>query len=159
MATIARPSAATKATPVPADQSISTFRHVEIMMDLDDGQQMLVTASDANLGDLQVVTAAQALASIETMRGEADRMEALVNEYAATVLIPQLIAAFGIELEELDTASLCEGVPHLNAGLGVFCEARKDGTFLVVVPKGQNPVQRFHFMRELVRDLQKRGQA
>ncbi|AVH57862.1 MULTISPECIES: DUF6907 domain-containing protein [Streptomyces] len=62
MATIARPSAASTATPAPAEQSISTFFHVEAMNDLDNGQPTLIASSEANHGDLQVVTADQVIA-------------------------------------------------------------------------------------------------
>jgi len=57
-----RVSATAKAPSTPVEQSISATFHVEVMNDLETGQPMLLGSSDANHGDLQVVTADQVIA-------------------------------------------------------------------------------------------------
>ena len=106
------PTTASVAMP---DQSVSASLAVEVMTDPDDGQLMLVAATQGNQGDLQVVTVAQAMAKVTALREQADRAEALINEYAEKALIPAFLAEFGITLEELDTAALFEDEPKLAA--------------------------------------------
>lgn len=67
----------------PAEQSITTTFHVEVMNDLDNGQPTLVGASDANLGDLQVVTADQVIAKALEEHRRIDRAVQLALDYEA----------------------------------------------------------------------------
>ncbi|MFD5572234.1 DUF6907 domain-containing protein [Streptomyces cadmiisoli] len=63
MATTVQPTTATALSTF-SDQSVSTFCHVETMTDLDDGQPTLLLSSEPSHGDLQVVTADQAIAAV-----------------------------------------------------------------------------------------------
>lgn len=159
MAILAQPSEAPTASPAPREQSSSTFLHVEIMNDLDDGHPTLVAATEGNLGDLQEVTPSQLLAKVAKLRADADRIEALANEYAATVAIPAFIEHYSIELEELDIARLFEDAPDLAAAFRAFSAVKNDGSIIVAVPKGQAPVERLAAIRDLVLDLQKPAAA
>lgn len=141
------------------EQTITASLTVERMNDLDDGQPTLVAYSDSNQGDLREVTPAQVMAEVVKLRADADRIEALANEYAATVAIPAFIEQYGIELEELDTARVFEDAPHLVDGFRAFSAVKKDGSIIVAVPKGQAPVERLAVIRELVLDLRKRAAA
>ena len=140
-------------------QSISTNLTVEVMTDPDTDQPMLVAATQGNQGDLQVVTVAQAMAKVTAFREQADRAEALINEYAEKILIPAFLAEFGITLEELDTAALFEDEPKLAAAFQALVTTMDDGTLLVAVPKGQPAAERLAAIRALVLNQQKQDQA
>ena len=150
------PTTASVAMP---DQSVSASLAVEVMTDPDDGQLMLVAATQGNQGDLQVVTVAQAMAKVTALREQADRAEALINEYAEKALIPAFLAEFGITLEELDTAALFEDQPKLAAAFQALVTTMDDGTLLVAVPKGQPAAERLAAIRALVLNQQKQDQA
>ena len=150
------PTTASVAMP---DQSVSASLAVEVMTDPDDGQLMLVAATQGNQGDLQVVTVAQAMAKVTAFREQADRAEALINEYAEKALIPAFLAEFGITLEELDTAALFEDEPKLAAAFQALVTTMDDGTLLVAVPKGQPAAERLAAIRALVLNQQKQDQA
>ena len=142
-----------------SEQGISANLTVEVMTDPDNGQPMLVAATQDNQGDLQVVTVAQAMAKVTAVREQADRAEALINEYAEKILIPAFLAEFGITLEELDTAALFEDQPKLAAAFQALVTTMDDGTLLVAVPKGQPAAERLAAIRALVLNQQKQDQA
>ncbi|WP_306186923.1 hypothetical protein [Streptomyces sp. MK5] len=129
------------------------------MADLDNGQPTLVASTQGNQGDLQVVTVAQALAKVTELREQADRIEALVNEYAEKVLIPALLTEFRIELEEFDLTVLAEDAPDLAAKFRAFAAVKNDGSVLVAVPKRQASAERLAAIRDLVLDIQKQVKA
>ena len=150
---ISAPSASTL-----PDQAITASLTVEIMTDLDDGQSTLVASTQGNQGDLQVVTVAQAMDKVTKLREQADSIEALVNEYAAKVLIPAFLTEFGIKLEELDMANLIEDAPtDIADRFRAFAALKHDGSIIVAVPKGQAPAERLAAIRDLVLDLQRQA--
>lgn len=159
MATIARPSAATKASPTPGEQSITASLTAEIMYAPDTGQATLLAATEANLGDLAEVTPAQLLAKVSQLRTDADRIEQLAAEYAATVVLPAFIEHYAIDLIETSTNKLVENAPELAASFRAFSALKNDGTFIVVVPEGQPPIERLAAIRDLVLDLRERTAA
>ncbi|MFF9625413.1 hypothetical protein [Streptomyces griseosporeus] len=155
-------TATTAMAPSTPDQhvSITASLTAEIVIDADNGESTLVAYSEGNAGDLEVVTPARLLAKVAALREQADRIEALANEYAAQVVIPRFLEHFRIELEELDIASLTPGAPDLAARFRAFCAVKDDGSVLVAVPKGQAPAERLAAIRDLVIHLDlKAGQA
>jgi hypothetical protein len=155
--TTVQPEAPT-ASPAPREQSITASLTAEIMNDLDDGRPVLVAYTEGNAGDLVEVSATQLMAKVAEQRQHLDRIEALANEYAATVVIPAFIEQYGIGLEELDIATLAEDAPALAAGFRAY-GARQDGALTVVVPKGQAPVERLAAIRDLVLHWQRNADA
>jgi hypothetical protein len=73
------------APPAPREQSVSAFSHIEVMNDLDTGQPMLLASTNpsADLGDLQVVTAEQALAMVTKQHHELHEGALLALAYEA----------------------------------------------------------------------------
>jgi hypothetical protein len=159
MAMKAQPSATAKAPSTPAEQCITTILHAEIMRDLDTGQPTLLASTEANLGDLAEVTPAQLLAKVNQLRADADRIEQLAAEYAATVVLPAFIEHYAIDLIETSTSKLVENAPELAAGFRAFSALKNDGTFIVVVPEGQPPIERLAAIRDLVLDQRERSAA
>jgi hypothetical protein len=139
------------------DKSVTASLTVEIMTDLDTGQPTLVTSTEGNQGDLQVVTVAQALVKVTALREQADRQEALINEYAEAVLIPDFLKAFNAELEELDVTTLDGISPKVAAAFQGLIATAPDGTSTIAVPAGQTPTERLATIRTLVQ--QKQDQA
>lgn len=80
---IVSPSTATVSSPVIDEQSITASHTVEIVIDLDTGQPTLCASSDANQGDLQVVTLAQVFASTAKQRAQLNRQEQLALAHEA----------------------------------------------------------------------------
>ena len=150
---------ATEPSPAPREQSLSIHLHVEIMNDVDDGHCTLTIAAETNLGDLAEVGPSDAMRKLRDARAQLDQAEQLINQYAETVTLPAFIEHYGIELEELDTASLFEDAPGLAALFRAFSAVKNDGSIIVAVPKGQAPVERLAAIRDLVLDLQKRTAA
>lgn len=125
MATMAQPSTASTTMPAPSEQSVSATFHVEVMADLENGQPMLLASGDANLGDLQVVTAEQVVAkAAEQHRAitKAVRLaldyEAATHEAPATKARPWTVADrhTGMPLN-ITCMSGCSGL-HLEAAAG-----------------------------------------
>ncbi|WP_030173193.1 hypothetical protein [Streptomyces sp. NRRL S-813] len=158
MSTKVQPEAS-MVTPAVEEQRVTAFAHAEIMIDADTGQPTFCIATEQTLGDFEAATPARGLAAAEKLREEADRIEALANEYAATVVIPAFIETYSIELEELDMAKLCEDAPDLAAKFQAFSAVKNDGSILVAVPAGQNPIARLAAIRDLVLDLRKQVKA
>jgi hypothetical protein len=132
---------------------------VEVMNDLDTGQPMLLASTEANQGDLQVVTPAQVLAKVNEQRAQLDHIEALANEYAATVVLPAFIEAYNIQLIETSLDELAKIDPDLASRAPVISALKTDGTFIVIAPEGQSPILRLAVIRELVNDLRTQADA
>ncbi|MDX3559038.1 hypothetical protein PV729_46605 [Streptomyces europaeiscabiei] len=141
------------------EQTRAAALSVDVMNDLDTGQPMLLASTEANQGDLQVVTPAQVLAKVNEQRAQLDRIEALANEYAATVVLPAFIEAHDIELIETSLDGLVEVDPDLASRFTAYSALMADGTFIVGVPEGQNPIVRLAAVRDLVRTLQTKADA
>ncbi|MDX3507335.1 hypothetical protein PV755_00100 [Streptomyces caniscabiei] len=141
------------------EQTRAAALTVEVMNDLDTGQPMLLASTEANQGDLQVVTPAQVLAKVNEQRAKLDRIEALANEYAARVVIPAFVEAYNIELIETSLAGLTKTDPDLASRFTALSALKTDGTFIVVVPEGQAPILRLAAVRELIENLQAQAEA
>lgn len=112
----------------PAEQSVSTFAHIEVMNDLDTGQPMLLASTDANLGDLQVVTAEQALALITKQHHELHEGALLALAYEAHARTART---------DLDHFSWCEpgSCVTYDSGDGPVTE-HHSGTASIKAPEG-----------------------
>lgn len=135
---------ATTASPDLPEQCVVASLTAEVMVDTDDGQLNLLASTLGNQTDLQVIR----------QRAQLDQIEALAQEYTAKVLTPAFLDEYGIELEEIDTASLFESNPKLAAGFHAFAAVHVDGRTLVVVPTGQKPTVRLAAIRDLVGHMQ-----
>ncbi|MFD5297189.1 hypothetical protein ACFWJU_18520 [Streptomyces mutabilis] len=152
-----RVAAATTASSALPEQSIVANLTAEVMVDVEDGQPSLIASTLANQADLQVISPTALLQLVDRQRAQLDQIEALAQEYADKVAIPAFLEEFGIELEELDTTELADLNPKLAAGLHAFSAVMKDGTWLVVVPKGQVPTTRLAAIRDLVNHMKERA--
>ncbi|MFE7927822.1 hypothetical protein ACFU6S_03655 [Streptomyces sp. NPDC057456] len=153
-----RVAATSTATSALHDQDITANLTVEVMTDLDTGETMLLTSTQPNQGDLQVVTVAQALTKIAEQEGTLQRQRQLVSEYAAH-LVAQFVEQYSIELVELGTAKLANEDPDLASRFCAASAVTDKGAFIVVVPEGQSPIERLAAVRDLVLDMEQRVTA
>jgi hypothetical protein len=144
-------SATSKTQSTPIEQSINVTLTAEIMHDLDDRQPTLVAATEANLGDLREISAARLLGLVADTRAKLDQIERLAREYEARDTLRAIIAEHGLVLEELDTDTLFP--EHLRGKLKAWY-GEIDGTRIVAVPAGQDPIERVNVVADLVNDLQ-----
>ncbi|MFH8528145.1 hypothetical protein ACH4GE_06920 [Streptomyces tendae] len=155
MTSTAQPGSTTASASI-SEQCIVASLTAEVMADADDGQFNLLASTLGNAADLQVISPTALLQMVNRQRAQLDQIEALAQEYAEKVLTPAFLDEYGIELEELDAASLFEDNPKLAAGFGAFAAVHTDGRTLVVVPAGQKPTVRLAAICDLVGYMQDR---
>jgi hypothetical protein len=148
MAIQAQPEAPT-ASPAPREQSLSNFLHVEIMNDLDNGRPTLVTATETNLGDLRETSPARALGMVADARAQLDRIERLIKVHEARDTLAAILAERHARLEEWDTDNAGDLLRD-RFGASAYFEKRQ---MVVVVPLGQDPVERTYFVAMAVNRL------
>lgn len=142
-------TAASMATPLPTEQSISVTLTAEVMHDLDDGRPTLIAATESNLGDLRETSPARLRGMVAQARAQLDRIERLANEHEARDTLRAIAAEHDLLLFEDDMSDL----PQPTA-LTCICMYRTNGPKVVVVPADQNPIVRLAVIAELVDDLQ-----
>lgn len=153
MSNTVQPATSTKPSPLP-EQCIVASLTAEVMLDVEDGQPHLLASTDASLADLQVISPRALLQIVNRQRAQLDQIEALAQEYAEKVLTPAFLDEYGIELEELDPASLFQSNPKLAAGFHAFAAVHTDGRTLAVVPTGQKPTARLAALVALIDHMQ-----
>jgi len=106
-------------------RTISLTLEAEVMLDADTGIPSLVAAARTQLAEF----------------------ERLADEQEARDTLAALLVEYGIELEEWDTASLD---PKLREAFDAFGMLPEGGPRLVVVPVGQDPIDRLAAVRKLI---------
>lgn len=135
----------------PAERAVSLVLEAEVIADADTGRLTLIASTDHHMSDLDDVSPARLRRLIAEARAKLDEFERLANEYEAIDTLRAILAEHGVEMEEWDTASLD---PKLRRSFAAFAMLHKDGSRLVVVPKGQDPIERLAAVAELVRDIE-----
>ncbi|MEU9285996.1 hypothetical protein AB0D57_15030 [Streptomyces sp. NPDC048275] len=154
MQTTVQPEAPT-ASPAPREQSISVTLTAEVMVDLDDGRPTLVAATESNLGDLRETSPARLRAMVADARAQLDAIERLARECEARDTLRAIIAEHSLNLYEDDLSDL----PDVARTFACFAMRHKDGRTIVVVPAGQDPIERVNAVAELVNDLQAQAEV
>ena len=132
------------------EQSISTFLSVETMRDLDDGRLTLCTATESNLGDLRETSPARALGMVADARARLDQAERLIREFEARDTLAAIIAEQSLHVEEWDIANLDA---KWRDTFIASAAATTDGQRIIVVPQGQDPIERLAAVAGLLNDL------
>lgn len=141
------------ASPAPRELSLSTFLHVEVVRDLDDGTYTLCAAIETNLGDFRPTSPARALGLIEESFAKLTAMKRMVQELEARDTLAAILAERHAQLEEWDT-DLAGDV--LRDGFKA-ATIRVEGRLTIVVPLGQDPILRTAVVVDLVNDLDDRA--
>jgi len=146
----------TKTSSTLLDQSITASLTAEIMTDLDTGQPTLVASTQGNLSDLQEVVPARLLRMVAEARAKLDAIERLAQIHEAEDTLRAIIAEHQLHVEEWDIASLA---PEHRGKVAAFAEIADDGQRTVVVPTGQDPIERVNAIAHLVNNLANEDQA
>lgn len=138
-----------------AEQRITGFTHAEIMTDTDTGQPVFCVATDQNLSDFEAVTPSRGVAAAQKLREAADRIEALANEYATKVTIPEFIERFGIYFMETLPDILGDTEP--TGQVESYGWNLPDGRIGVLLADGISPVEQVAALRTIILSLQAQG--
>jgi hypothetical protein len=155
MAIQTQPEAPT-ASPAPREQSLSTFLHVETMVDLDNGQLRLLASTETNLGDLQEHSPARLLGMVADARVQLDRIERLAQEFEAHDTLAAIIAEHDLTVIVIGCDGLAEHHHELADQLTCWIARDSDGRKYAVVPEGQDPIERTHAVARAVADIAER---
>jgi hypothetical protein len=143
-------SATTATAPsTPTDQRVRLVIEAEIFQDLDGGPDSLIVTTDVLA--CQPTAPARLLGMVAEARAKLDHIERLAKEYEARDTLRAIVAEHGLVLEELDTDTLFP--EHLRGKLKAWY-GEVDGTRIIAVPAGQDPVERVNVVAALVNDLQ-----
>jgi hypothetical protein len=135
---------------LPAERAVSLTLEAEVMADADTGRLSLVASTDPQLSDFDTVTPARLRDLVAATRARLAEFERLADEQEARDTLAALVAEQDVELEEWDTATLD---PKLRSKFVAFAMVREDGLRLVVVPAGQDPIERLSAVRSLIAGL------
>jgi hypothetical protein len=134
----------------PAERALSLTLDAEVMTDLDTGALSLVASTDPQLSDLAEVSAARLRELIAAARTGLVAFERLADEHEARESLQALLAEHGLRVEEWNTGSLDPRLRHhLRA---VYDPTEGDGR-TVIVPAGQDPIERLTAVRQLIAGL------
>jgi monoamine oxidase len=135
---------------LPAERAVSLSLEAEVMADDETGRLGLVASADPRLTDFDGVTPARLRAMVADARVRLAEFERLADEQEARDTLAALLAEHGLRVEEWDTSSL-------DARLRTRLEALHDPTdgdgTTIVVPAGQDPIDRLTAVRKLIADL------
>ncbi|MET9411306.1 hypothetical protein ABZX90_37015 [Streptomyces sp. NPDC002935] len=135
----------------PAEQSISVTLSAEVLVDLDDGRPTLVAATESNLGDIRETSPARLRDMVNAAHAQLDQIERLADEYEAAATLRAIVAEHHLTIEEWDTTTLD---PFLRDRLMCWRMTGEDGSTLIIVPAGQDPIERVNFVAHLLKHLQ-----
>lgn len=137
-------------TTLPAERALSLTLDAEVMVDSDTGALSLVASTDPQLSDLAEVSPSRLRELIAAARNDLADFERLADEHEARESLQSLLAEHRLRVEEWDTATLDPRLrDHIRA---VYDPTEGDGR-TVIVPAGQDPIERLAAVRRLVAGL------
>jgi hypothetical protein len=131
----------------PVVRAVSLTLEAEVMTDADTGRLSLVASTDPQLADFGDVTPARLRDMVAATRARLADIERLADEQEARDTLAALVAEHDVELEEWNPATLD---PMLREHFEAFSMVCEDGTRLVTVPVGQDPVLRLAIVRDRI---------
>lgn len=137
------------ASPAPTAQRIRLVIEAEIFQDPDGGPDSLIVTTDELACEPTVP--ARLLGMVAKARAQLDQIERLANEYEARDTLRAIIAEWDLELEELDASTLPE---KIRDAFQAFHCTPKGERAVIVVPQGQDPIERVNAVARLVNRLQ-----
>lgn len=134
----------------PGERAVSLVLEAEVMADLDTGRLTLIASTGHHQEDLREVVPARLRHMVAEARKRLDEFERLANEYEAVDTLRAIVAEHHLHVEEWDTATLD---PKLRERLmAVYDPTEGDGR-VIVVPAGQNPIERLQAVARIVADM------
>lgn len=135
---------------LPAERLLSLTLEAEVMADDETGRLALAASTDPRLADFGAVSPAGLRDMVAAARTRLTEFERLADEQEARDTLAALIAEHGVELEEWNPATLD---PLLRESFDAFGMLPPGGPRLVVVPVGQDPIDRLAAVRLLLANL------
>lgn len=148
MAILAQPSEAPTSSPTPTDKRIRLVIEAEIFQDDEGGPDSLILTNDELA--CEPTSPARLRGMVAGARAKLDQIERLAREYEARDTLRAIIAEHSLNLYEDDLSDL----PELAEIVTCFAYHCKDGRTIVVVPQGQDPIERVNAVADLVNNLQ-----
>ena len=133
----------------PAERAVSLVLEAETVMDSDTGRLTLIASTDHHQSDLIDVSPARLRQLVAEARTRLAEFERLANEYEAVDTLRAIVAEHNLHVEEWDTATLD---PKLRDQF-VAAWDQTEGERVIVVPLGQDPIQRLQAVATLVRQM------
>ncbi|MFF1702574.1 hypothetical protein [Streptomyces sp. NPDC058252] len=133
------------------EQPVRLVIEAEIFTDPDGGPDSLIVTTDTLA--CEPTSPARLLDMVTDARTQLDQIERMARIYEAEAALRTILAENRLALEEWDTATLS---PLLRDHLAVFC-ILDEGLRVVVVPKGQDPVERVTEVARLIAYLKARA--
>lgn len=137
----------------PTDQCVRLVLEAEIFQDPDDGPDSLIYSTDTVA--CEPVSAARMLDMVAEARTKLDRIERITREFEARDTLAAMLDEAGLALEEWPTDSLDERIRHQLRAVYFNDEGRPT----VVVPQGQDLIERVNAVSTLIGDLQAQAAA
>lgn len=140
-------SGVSASTPAAQDQRGRLVLEAEIFQDPDGGPDSLIVTTDELA--CEPVSPARLLGMVADARAQLDAVERLAKVYEAEDTIRAILAEHNAQLEEWNTESLEPKMRDKFVALVMVQHGRP----LIVVPKGQDPIERVSAIAGLVNDL------
>lgn len=141
-------------TTLPAERALSLSLDAEVMVDSDTGALSLVASTDPQLSDLAEVSASRLRELIAAARNGLADFERLADEQEARETLQVLLAEHGLRVEEWDLSTVDA---KLRDCITAVHDPITGGGNVIVVPAGQDPIERLTAVRDLIADM--RGAA
>ena len=142
-------SGASASTPAAQEQRVRLVLEAEVFQDPDGGPDSLIATTDKLA--CEPMSPARLLGMVAEARAQLDQMERIAREFEARGTLAAIVAEHHLHVEEWDIANLDE---KFRGKFVAFAALTTDGQRIVVVPKGQDPIERLAGVTELVRDME-----
>ncbi|MGV4890379.1 hypothetical protein ACSR0Z_27945 [Streptomyces viridosporus] len=138
----------------PSTQPVRLVLEAEIFQDPEGGPDSLIVTTDELA--CEPVVPARFLSMIADAQAKLDAMKRMALVYEAEDTLRAIIAEHQLHLEEWDVANLA---PEYRDKFIAFAALTGDGQRIVVVPAGQDPIERVNAVAHLVNSLASEDQA
>ncbi|MFF1544104.1 hypothetical protein [Streptomyces sp. NPDC058291] len=140
----------------PAERALSLTLEAEVMTD-DTGRLSLTASTDPQLSDFADVSPAGLRAMVATARHRLAEFERLADEQEARDTLGALIAEHDVIMIETPLDKLTDVDDDLADRLACWVMESPDGRRYVIVPAGQDPIDRLAAVRRVIENM--RGAA
>ncbi|PWJ02420.1 hypothetical protein DKG34_38765 [Streptomyces sp. NWU49] len=139
---------------MPSTQAIRTVLEAEIFQDPEGGPDSLIVTTDELA--CEPVVPARLLRMVTEARAQLDAIERLAQVYEAQDTLRAIVTEHQLHLEEWDVANLA---PEYHDKFIAFAALTDDGRRIIVVPMGQDPIERVNAVAHLVNSFADEDQA
>ena len=140
-----------------AVRAVSLSLEAEVMLDADTGIPSLVASADPQLADFADVSPAGLRDMVAAARAQLAEFERLADEQEARDTLAALLVEQDVAMIEAPLDKLMDVDDDLADRLACWVMESPDGRRYVIVPAGQDPLERLAAVRRVIEDM--RGAA